>query len=98
MRRAVGSWTTPRIISVPAQPGPAHGSVGAMRGSRDAGGLKLVSRIPSGAKTRSAAKRSRLRPLTRHHVAEQEEADVAVDEGPPGRDEGPSIARAMAVS
>ena len=34
------------------QPNGVHGSVGAIRGSSDAGGLNIVSRMPSGSNTR----------------------------------------------
>jgi hypothetical protein len=54
MRRAVGSWTTPRSI---LRAGPSHGhpygvqlSVGAIREIKDAGGLNIVSFMPSGLK------------------------------------------------
>ena len=54
MRRAVGSWTTPRSIcmSGPWQGHPygVHFSVGAIRARNESGGVKLVSFIPSGSK------------------------------------------------
>jgi hypothetical protein len=67
MRRAVGSWTTPRIIGgagedpiAPGRPGTqgsfdGQRSVGAIRGTSAATGRNDVSRIPSGAKIRSCA-------------------------------------------
>ena len=85
MRRAVGSCTTPRSIVIS---GPWHGqpkrvqlSVGAIRGASDAGGLNIVSLMPSGSKMRSRANRSSGMPADAlHDVAEQKEVDVAVDE------------------
>ena len=73
MRRAVGSWTTPRSItwSGPAQGQPygVHISVGAMRGLSDSGGLNIVSRMPSGPASRSCTKRSNGIPATRETMS-----------------------------
>ena len=73
MRRAVGSWTTPRSI---LRSGPSHGqpygvqlSVGAIRGDSEAGGLNIVSFIPSGAKMCSCANWSSGWPLTRRTIS-----------------------------
>ena len=55
MRRAVGSCTTPRShVPSPCPHGKEmgrHFSVGAMRGTSDAGGLNIVSFMPSGTNT-----------------------------------------------
>ena len=68
IRRAVGSWTTPRRNGASFPQGHAsgaHRSVGAMRGANDAGGRNIVSFMPSGRKTCAAAYRSSRSPLTR---------------------------------
>ena len=73
IRRAVGSWTTPRSIGAPdrshGQPSGLHASVGAMRGDSDAGGRNVVSLMPSGAKIRSCANASSGSPLTRPTIS-----------------------------
>ena len=58
-----------------------HLSVGAMRGSSDAGGRNIVSFMPSGSKIRVLRELvERLAAHAADDVAEQEEVDVAVDE------------------
>ena len=73
MRRAVQSWTTPRIIfmSGPShgQPNSVQGSVGAMRGRSDAGGRNVVSFMPSGSKMRVRANSLSGIPLTRRTMS-----------------------------
>ncbi len=90
IRRAVGSWTTPRRNGAS---GWLHGHasgrqrwVGAMRALSDAGGRNIVSAIPSGSKT--WLRRVPIDPLAAHALddaAEQEEVDVAVEEARAGR-------------
>ena len=73
IRRAVGSCTTPRSIAPPGwshgQPSGVHVSVGAMRGASDAGGLNIVSRMPSGSKMRVRQNSSSGWPLTRWTIS-----------------------------
>ena len=73
IRRAVGSWTTPRRIAPPGwsqgHPYCVHFSVGAIRGSSAAGGLNIVSRIPSGSKIRARQNWSSVCPLTRWTIS-----------------------------
>ena len=69
IRRAVGSCTTPRSIVIfspsHGQPNGVQDCVGAMRGTSAAGGLNIVSFMPSGRKIRERAKVSNGWPLTR---------------------------------
>ena len=79
MRRAVGSCTTPRSVA---------GCVGAMRPWSARGGLNVVSRMPSGWKTRSRTNDVELHLRDAlDDFAEHEVVDVAVDESPAGRGE-----------
>ena len=56
IRRAVGSWTSPRSIVAPGppqgQPSGVQGSVGAIRDTSEDDGLNIVSCMPSGSKIR----------------------------------------------
>ncbi len=85
MRRAVGSWTTPRRNGTSDPPhGQASGrqrSVGAIAAAHDSGGRNVVSFMPE--RIEDLRLRVAIEPLAAHaahDVAEQEEVDVAVDE------------------